>query len=1565
MGPEEETGSPPRVRKRRRCMVISSDSEEEEVPLKTQKPALDGLSKEDLLAIIASLRSETGKSNPNVIPNHHNNVIPEFDPNNKSQNVDRWLGKVNECRSIYNWDEKQTIHFSLQKLTGLAKKWYESLSSLSFTWDQWQMKLRKAFPSDENYGKMLEEMLARTSRSDESLREYFYEKLTLLSRCEIIGRKAVDCIVYGISDMSVRNGAQGLRCKEPEELLSFLASQQVKTNVPHSTSTIKKRDSRSTNPGPYYRSNNMNGPTMLCFNCKERGHSFTTCPKPIVKCQKCGRVGHDYENCFRKPLLSHNTVEKKTLKIAVDSQDKLTINEVGSKPGPLSAQLLLGVDLPKSTPQSNKKFFKAITVNGVGLRAYIDFGSDSSIIRVSDAKILGLTEHFEQLPIIKGFGNSIIHPISKVTAPCKIDEVEAEIEFLVVDDQYLQMPILIGQNFTEMPSVTALKNSNELFFYFSPQSTMDATSEDDKIIKLYVCNETKVDKGGIVEVYAKENITGDVYADGNTNLYPNQEYHFHRGCYKLVNGRGFIFVSVLGCHTVSFKPDLLLARVSRTVEADIVEVNNIQSNGSREQLPLDPSEIKTGNGLNPAEKDRLYSLLQKYRSCFATNLSELGCTTLAEMRIELNDNRPVIYRPYRMSIHEREKVRNIVEELVQNDIVQESESNYASPVILVKKKTGEARLCIDFRALNSKTVKDKYPLPLIEDQIANLSGNMFFTTLDLASGYYQIPMAPESRHLTAFVTPDGLYEFKRMPFGLANAPALFQKMINKILGSKRFTSALAYMDDLLVPSVSIEEGFQRLEEVLQLLKSAGLTLKLSKCSFFDTQIEYLGYEISAHGVKPGEKKIEAVKKFPVPRNVHELRQFLGLASYFRKFVKGFGEIARPLTCLLKQDVSWKWTQSEQNAFQTLKLSLSDRPVLALYNPKLDTELHTDASSLGLGGILMQWQDNPRVLKPVAYFSRQTTTEERHFHSYELETLAVVCSLRKFRPYLLGAKFVVYTDCNAIRHTLTKRDLIPRIARWWLQISEYDFDIVYRPGSRMNHVDALSRNPATQPISSNSNADVSEFPCVLKITTENWLHTLQLADPEVLRISKILKPETDEESKEIKKNYVIKDHLVYRKVNDQLRLVVPRNSRWQICKINHDDIGHFGFSKTLERIQSQYWFPKLRNFVKKYVKACIECAYNKDSEAKTRRGHLHPIEKKDIPFHTIHLDHVGPFVKSKKGNNYILTIVDGFTKYLFARPVKDAKSKTVIKVLEGIFTDFGTPIRIISDRGTAFTSSQFKSFCASNGIRHILNAVACPRANGQAERFNQTILTALSTQNFNNDERDWDVQVGKVQWGINNTVNASTKKAPTELLFGTKLSNASENKLNSVVIDSSDIVAIDNRDELRREASDNIKISQTKQKQYFDSNRKPAKEYKEGELIKITKVCVASVAQLTGDVLKFFLEGPAASSRTRLSNNRSVMLLDVLGRTRATLKESACSPWPRGPGNPLKLLRAGDWGLQLSPINEEFLVNASHKLALITSLPFVHTARRYYRLNDLVRSSDRHAMASRPSALLGS
>lgn len=442
-------------------------------------------------------------------------------------------------------------------------------------------------------------------------------------------------------------------------------------------------------------------------------------------------------------------------------------------------------------------------------------------------------------------------------------------------------------------------------------------------------------------------------------------------------------------------------------------------------------ELVSGE-ITKAEKNKLKQLLVEFQDRFCFKTTELGKTNVTSMKIVCTTERPIVYRPYRLSISERKEVSTIVDDLLRNNIIRPSRSPYASPVILVKKKDGGQRMCVDFRALNKITIKDKFPLPLIQDQIDRLGGHKYFITLDLSQGFYQIPLAEESIPKTGFVTPDGHFEFLRMAFGLANAPSEFQRLMNLVLGDYVNSIAQVYIDDIIIPAKDFEEGLERLRKILVRLREHNLTLKLSKCSFFCTQVEYLGREISESGVRPGLRKISAVQTMPVPTNIRQLRQFLGLAGYFRKFIKNFAALAEPLTRLLRKNVSWKFGREQVEALQRIKDLLTTRPILKIFTPNWPTEVHTDASKVGVAGILFQVDESGKR-HAVAYFSRQTSVIEQNYHSYQLETLAVVESFRHFRVYLVGIRFTLVTDCIAIRSTSEKKDIIPRVARWWMEL----------------------------------------------------------------------------------------------------------------------------------------------------------------------------------------------------------------------------------------------------------------------------------------------------------------------------------------------------------------------------------------------------------------------------------------------------------------------------------------------------------------------------------------------------
>lgn len=369
-----------------------------------------------------------------------------------------------------------------------------------------------------------------------------------------------------------------------------------------------------------------------------------------------------------------------------------------------------------------------------------------------------------------------------------------------------------------------------------------------------------------------------------------------------------------------------------------------------------------------------------------------------------------------------------------------------------------------------------------------------------------------------------------------------------------------------------------------------------------------------------------------------------------------------------------------------------------------------------------------------------TATEAKWHSHELETLALVEILKRFRIYLLDKPFKVVTDCNSVKAAKNKKDLVLKIARRWLQMQEFTFEIEHRSGKQMGHVDALSRNP------SNDESDFTEN-FILRIETADWLLAGQLTDLKIKALREILQKKNpqDDYEKRIHKEYCLKSNKLYIKKNNKELWIVPQGMRREVVRCNHDEIGHPSSERTIEKLVETFWFPKMRDYVHKYIKGCIPCLYYKTPRGR-QEGFLNPIPKVAVPFHTVHVDHLGPFNNSG-GKKYILSLIDGFTKFLVIRAVKDTKTAPVIVFLTYLFGVYGVPTHVITDRGTAFTSHKFKNFLESKNIQHILNAVATPRANGQVERYNATILNALATSIRN--DKDWSKPIEQTQFAINN------------------------------------------------------------------------------------------------------------------------------------------------------------------------------------------------------------------------
>lgn len=945
--------------------------------------------------------------------------IPEFDPENENLSAEKWLQKIDQVKSINGWDDVTTIYQVQSRFTGMARSWYHSLTSYPSSWSEWKQLIAKTFPDHVDYAMMLRKMLQRTKQRNESMTTYYFNKMESLRTCQISGRNAVSCLIDGITNSTIQNAARAGRYVTPEalyeEYLSTLREDKFpecesvtygrgnarfsKVRAPESRRPEKRFEKPVTKHGDFKN--------VQCFNCKSRGHYQTNCPKKRVECSKCHLLGHEAGNC----VVGGRAFSR------------------GDKDKQNTGEFLNILTIPKISNDCYNKntcYFIDCVINGESLRGYVDSGCGAVTIRQSEVDRLGLLRN-PTSAWLRGFAGGTVHVNSKVSIHLTVDLASADTEALVVPDDAQNIPIIVGQPFINNKNVTVLIQGDQIRLFSNEKTFSHLNNFANKKVSLYAAETAIIPSYhiGHIAVYGDDNID-DVFVDLQYRDLPGNFHIIPRGVTNLTGG-GYISIMNSSDKDVCYKKDQVVARgltcYERVDDDDVpmmsVEITKLQ------QIALPDIKNQFNPNLSIHEQDTLLKLINNYRDCFATNLTEVGKTNVTKMTITLSDDTPVTYRPYRMPFSEREVVRGIVRDLMQNDIIRESNSPYSSPVLLVKKKTGEFRMCIDYRALNRKTVKDKYPLPRMDDLLDSLNGSKYFTTLDLASGYHQIPLDEESVPKTAFVTPDGHFEFLRVPFGLANAPAVFQRAINRILGPLRFETAMAYLDDVLIPSVSIKEGIERLESILKLFRTAGLTLRLSKCSFLQENIEYLGHEISNSGIRPGVAKIKAVSGFRQPKDVHEVRRFLGLASYFRKFIKGFAETARPISSLTKKNINFSWGVDQHHAFETLKTKLCERPVLAIYNREAATEVHCDASKVGLGAILLQTQSDG-CLKPVQYYSRTTTEQEQKYHSYELEALAVVEALKKFRIYLIGIKFKVLTDCNSLRYTLMKRDLVPRI-----------------------------------------------------------------------------------------------------------------------------------------------------------------------------------------------------------------------------------------------------------------------------------------------------------------------------------------------------------------------------------------------------------------------------------------------------------------------------------------------------------------------------------------------------------
>ena len=789
-------------------------------------------------------------------------------------------------------------------------------------------------------------------------------------------------------------------------------------------------------------------------------------------------------------------------------------------------------------------------------------------------------------------------------------------------------------------------------------------------------------------------------------------------------------------------------------------------------------------GDSPAEL-RLKATLQEYKSVFPAELP----ATLPPIRegwtnaIDTQPDAHIPGRPmFRYSQLELKEMERQVQEMLQKGLIEPSTSPFGAPILFVRKKTGELRMCIDYRALNKITIKNRYPLPRIDDLFDRLQGATTFSSLDLLSGYYQIRLTPADIPKTAFRTTTGLYQYKVLPMGLTNAPSVFMAAMNRILSDLKF--AIVYLDDILIFSKSPEEHIKHVEAVLQRLKQHTFYAKLKKCDFFKKEIKFLGHIVSAEGVSPDPQKVAVVKSWPTPQNVNEIRAFLGLANYFRKFIENYSGIAAPLTSLMKgKQVSKRkgkttylplWDKSCDVAFQTLKDALTNAPVLALpdYDIPFEVtayEVVTDASDFAIGAILTQHG------RPIAYESKKLTSAERNYHTTDRELLAVIHALQTWRCYLEGPKFRVVTDHHALTHLKTQPTLSRRQARWSEFLQGFNFEWEYRPGvtcpadplSRMN-AHKPSNNPEEEPpISIHQNHwSMKEGTSVLAaIRADGATRASQRRDEiEKLCITGYAEDPWFQKPANLEK-LDLSNGLYFK----DTRVVVPAGEPLKriILSLAHSApmAGHGGVARTYHFISRHYWWPGMKRDVLQYVKECTSCQAVKSSRQKAQ-GLLMPLPIPDQRWWTITMDFITDLPTSTLGHDSIYVFCDKLSKMIHLAPTtKTCDAKEAARLfITTIVKLHGLPREMVSDRDSKFTSIFWQEVMRILDIRSSLSTAFHPQTDGQTERTNQVVEDYLRHY-IDAAQTNWEELLPMAEFAYNNAFHTATQTTPFLLNYG--------------------------------------------------------------------------------------------------------------------------------------------------------------------------------------------------------
>ena len=755
----------------------------------------------------------------------------------------------------------------------------------------------------------------------------------------------------------------------------------------------------------------------------------------------------------------------------------------------------------------------------------------------------------------------------------------------------------------------------------------------------------------------------------------------------------------------------------------------------------------------------LKKIVEEHKEIFGSP-GQLGECTLPPVTIETGDAKPIRQKAYRIPFSKRREVESQIAQMLEQGVITPSCSPWLSPIVLIPKKDNSTRFCVDYRKLNQVTIKDAYPLPNIRDIFDQLGGAKIFSTIDLKSGFWQIPVAPGDQDKLAFVTTCGSYSFKKLPMGLSTSPAKFQRIMDYVMSDLIGVCVFPYLDDLIIYSKNEQDHAKHLKMVFQRLKKYNLTLNGSKCHIGKSEVELLGFIISAQGIRPQPKKTEAIQNLAYPTTVREVKAFLGMAGYYRQCIPHFAHTAAPLVKLTRKHEPFIFGPSQRSAFNKLKAALTAPPILAYPDTSKPYILHTDASKYAIGAILSQVQDGQE--RVIAYLSHQLSPVQQRWSAIEREAYAVIYALDHLKVYLWGAEFVVYTDHKPLTSLFKAEIKNTKIQRWSTQISEFNTCILYRPGPRNLRADMLSRIASVViKTEKMEKPPPEEYPLPwgkLKLDPASMAIDQQADFPDCWELGL-----ANKEGYEVKHNFLYSNKLPYDGADSHLRLVLPAKYQYSAVELAHHECGHQGIAKTLEGVREYFVWPGLRRAVERYVCNCPLCALYYQGKTEKQIGRM-PLPNRALA--TWGLDITGPFAPAVgTGNKYILTCIDHYTGWAEAVPIRDKSNKSVWEAfMSRIVAIYGLPEIIYSDRGPEFLARPFQKFLKECGIEHRKTTPYHPQTNGRTERFNGTLKRILAKL-LKNDLADWENRLPEALWAYRTAHSVAVGMSPYKALFG--------------------------------------------------------------------------------------------------------------------------------------------------------------------------------------------------------